>query len=60
MAERSDNRMETDVEVFCQECGKSVGYVVSDGHKEWWCEEHSANGEISTEPATTPDPDGEA
>jgi peptide methionine sulfoxide reductase MsrB len=52
--------MKTDVEVFCQECGKSLGYVVEDGHKEWWCEAHSANGEVSTEPAATPDPDGEA
>lgn len=34
------SRNETDVEVFCNECGVSCGYVVVDGHKDWLRECH--------------------
>lgn len=32
------SRLETDIKVFCEHCGESIGYVVVDGHKDWLCE----------------------
>lgn len=39
-------RLATDREVLCAECGRSCGYVVRSGHRDWLCEECSPTKEV--------------
>lgn len=34
------------VQVYCKKCGKSVGYVAPEGHKEWLCDKHSGQNKV--------------